>query len=296
MGRAAYGGPDGGLHPVRMEAYRDYLYGLGLSEKTVRLYLRKLEQAADWCRERGTTLLDVTATDLVDMCRIWPNSSATRTQVRTMLKHYWAMTGREDPPLPAVRVPPEPRGRCMAVTPEQARALVKTSLGWQPAGTAVLLGLYLALRAGEIAGARWSRFTSDGWYRVQGKGDVTAEIPVHPVLAEELEQLRRFGDWVFPGERQRQHVAAATVWNWTQSVAEAAGVGHIRVHDLRHTAIATVHDSTGDLRAASVFARHVKLQTTARYTRTSAARLVEAVNSLDYLGMRVLPAAAAFGL
>jgi len=267
-----------------MEGFRDYLTGVGLGDKTVRLYARKLEQAAAWCLTHGTSLYAISASEVATMCTIWPNTASTRGHVRTALRYYWQHVGRPDPPVGAVRVPPQPRGRCTAVAPEQARDLVKLSMGWQPEGTAVLLGLYLALRSSEIAAVQWSRFTADGWYRVTGKGDVTADLPVHPILAAELDRVKRFGDWVFPGERRRDHVSPATIWNWVQTVAEAAGVGHIRVHDLRHTAIATVHDTTGDLRAASVFARHAKIQTTVRYTRTTSAKLIDAVNSLDYLG------------
>lgn len=289
MSPTSHGGGGPILHPEGMEGYRDHLYGLGMSEKTARTYCRKLEQAVAWCRDNGTALYTITPTELVAMVTLWPNTASSRRQVRSTLQHYWQMVGRPDPPVAAIRVPPEPRGRCTAVSPEDARALVKTSLGWQPQGTAVLLGLYLALRASEIAAVQWSRFTADGWYRVQGKGAVTADLPVHPILADELAQLRRFGDWVFPGDRRRSHVTAQTVWNWTQEVAIEAGIGRIRVHDLRHTAISTVHDSTGDLRAASVFARHAKLSTTVRYTRTTSAKLIDAVNALDYLGMRAIP-------
>ena len=53
---------------------------------------------------------------------------------------------------------------------------------------------------------------------------------------------------------------------------------------LRHTAIATANDRTGDLRAAQEFARHARPETTAIYTRATAKRLWEALLALDYLG------------
>ena len=39
---------------------------------------------------------------------------------------------------------------CRALEPEDAALLAKTAKGWFPEGTAVLLGLYLALRALEM--------------------------------------------------------------------------------------------------------------------------------------------------
>ena len=266
---------------IGMETYRDHLYGLGFKPSTVRNYELRVRQASEWCREHETNLYDITATNIAAMLPTWPRTASVLSQVRAALKHYWTMAGRADPPVAAIPLPPPPRGVCRAVSPEHARALVKTALGWRPEGLAVLAGLYLALRATEIASMRWDRI-DDGWYTVTGKNSVTATLPIHPILESELASHRRRREWVFPG-RLDGHVTSQTIWNWTQLVAGEAGVGRIRVHDLRHTAIAEVHDRTGDLRAASVFARHAKIQTTERYTRTTAKKLIESVLALDYL-------------
>lgn len=53
-------------------------------------------------------------------------------------------------------------------------------------------------------------------------------------------------------------------------------------HRLRHTAIATLNDRTGDLRTAQAFARHASPETTVIYTRFPRRRLVAAVEALDY--------------
>jgi len=213
-----------------------------------------------------------------------PDTNSSRKQLRTALKHYWTMSGRIDPPARAVRVPPKPRGICRAIEPDDARILVKTALGWHPQGLAVLFGLYMALRAGEIASARWDRFSPEfDWYTVTGKGDVTATIPVHPVLCAELAGYQSAYVYLFPGSRRRAYVTATTVWQWTRDVAVEAGIGQIQTHQLRHTALATANDATGDLRATQAFARHARPETTAIYTRATAARLRAVVDALDYL-------------
>ena len=74
----------------------------------------------------------------------------------------------------------------------------------------------------------------------------------------------------------------ATIWNWVQEVACEAGIGEIGVHQLRHTALATANDETGDLRSVQTFARHADPATTSGYTRTTNARLVSVVEALDY--------------
>ena len=53
-------------------------------------------------------------------------------------------------------------------------------------------------------------------------------------------------------------------------------------HRLRHTALTTANDVTGDLRAVQDFAGHTDPAVTARYTRTSRDALSRAVMALDY--------------
>ena len=54
----------------------------------------------------------------------------------------------------------------------------------------------------------------------------------------------------------------ATIWTWTSQVAEAAGLGHVQTHRLRHTSLTTALDNTENLRAAAVVARHGRPQST----------------------------------
>ena len=150
------------------------------------------------------------------------------------------------------------------------------------AGLAVMLGLYAGLRREEIAGLRWAQITA-GWLSVVGKREVAGEIPLHPVLEERLRvaRLSRVSPFVFPGQGGG-HVAPATVWLWCRQLSGRALGFEISPHVLRHTAIATLNDTTRDLRAAQVFARHLSPETTVLYTRVSRRRLVEAVEAIDY--------------
>ncbi len=264
----------------------DHLIGLGLADATIRNYRAKVDAAARWLTEhRHVDLATATASDIRAFATTTPNTASTRRQLRVALGHWWAWQGRDDPPVGAVRVPPKRRGVCRALEPDEARAVVKVALGWRPKGLAVLCGLYLALRASEIAALRWDQFDRDlEWVTVTGKGDVTADLPVHPILAAELEDAQTAWRWLFPGSRGRAHVHPATIWNWTTEVCRAAGVGHVEPHRLRHTALATANDRLGDLRAVAAFARHARVETTQLYTRTSARQLRAVASALDYLG------------
>lgn len=264
--------------------FRDYLLAQGLSEKTVHVYVAKVEAASGWCEAQGVRLTTMSATDAARMARTFPNTTSTRRQLRTALKHYWEMLGISGP-TKAIRVPPKPSPRWRGLEPDDAARFVKAAKGWHPQGTVVLFGMYLALRREEIAVARWDRFDEfDSWYTVMGKGSRTDSLPVHPVLRDQLGAVRMMvkGDWVFPGSRGRAYVTPTTVSNWVDEVAARAGLGHIHPHQMRHTAIAMVNDSTGDLRTAQVFARHRRVESTQIYTRTTAEKLERAMESLDY--------------
>lgn len=263
-----------------IDEYVESLIARGLSDKTVRIYTRLIKRAY-------TALgpLDlVSASDLRRFADTFPNHSSIRRQLAVALRHYWQMQGHSGP-IGAIRVPPRPRARCRALHEEDARAMVKTAMDWYPEGLAVLFGFYLALRAAEIAAAQMQRFEADlGWYRVTGKLDVTAEIPVHPALAGEIDAASIVTDWIFPGHRGRDHVHPTTILTWTRTVAKAAGVeDHVWTHRLRHTALATANDNTGDLRSVADFARHRDMNVTMIYTRTTETNLKRVAGSLDYL-------------
>lgn len=263
-------------------AFADYLIGLGLNQRTVDYYVRHARHADEYLIKVGTSLDTCRATELAQWGNLLPNSHSSRGQAVAALRHYWIFTERRQPPAGAIRVPPRPEMVCRALEDYETRALVKVSVGWWPQGTAVLMGLYLALRRFEIAKAEWSRFDPPlEWYRVTGKRDKTATLPVHPVLASELVDRRGEG-WIFAG-RYGGSADPATIWQWIMKVAEVAEVPSMTPHRLRHTALTWAVDAGKQLRDVQTFARHSDPSMTAKYTRTTRNRLREVVDALDYL-------------
>lgn len=216
----------------------------------------------------------------------WPNTRASRIQLRVALGRFWTALDRQSLE-GAVRVPTKPRYACRALSEPQAAILARCAAGDDsPAGLAVALALYAGLRRLEIASLRWSDVDLEsGWLRIVGKGDVTGELPLHPELARKLDAARSgatSGTWVFPGRGPREHVNPTTVWTWSRRLSERALGLEVATHRLRHTAIATLNDRTGDLRTAQAFARHVSPETTTLYTRVSRSRLEAAVAAIIY--------------
>ena len=116
-----------------------------------------------------------------------------------------------------------------------------------------------------------------------GKLEIEATLPVHPVVREVLLPKMTAFPSVFPG-RSTMHVSPGTISKWVALVGTEAGIENLAPHRLRHTAIATVNDATGDLRLAQEFARHADITTTQIYTRVRRDRLLRAIDTLNYLG------------
>lgn len=260
-------------------SFGGYLIAQGLGPRTIQTYRLVLARA----EAAGVNIDRPDPAEIAGYAATIPNGHASRSHLRSTLRWYWEWK-KIDGPIKAVRVPPMPQMVCRALEDDQARDLVKVSLGWWPQGGAALLMAYLGLRRSEVAQAEWRRFNRDlTWYRVLGKGDKTADLPVNPVLAGELGPRRSEG-FIFPGSRDRLFVTPATVNLWISEVGLAVGLPDLTPHVLRHTCLATANDRLGDLRAVQTFARHAKPETTAGYTRTRLRQLEAVSASLDYLG------------
>jgi integrase len=262
---------------------RDHLLGRGLSPRTAHLYLREIGRARRWCEAHGHDVERLALRQVLDYVETRPFTFSTRKMTRDSLRHLWEITGHPDPPVKAIRVPRRPRAVCKALDEGDARILGKAARarGDDP-GLATCLGLYQALRRQEIATLRWECFDGRGWLTVTGKADITATIPVHPVVVDLLEAKgwQREG-YLFPGQYGGPS-SPARIWVWIRRVSDEAGVGQVAAHRLRHTALATANDATGDLRTVQAFARHADPRTTAGYTRATSTRLKAVVEAIDY--------------
>jgi len=265
---------DGGLHGA--------LLGLGLAPRSVQLYARTIQNALAYFDAAGWDLSRATPEQVASYAGTTKLTHGVRTTLRISLGHYWGLVEHPSPPARAVRCPPKPAMVCRAPDEDDARLLGKAARArGDHKGLAVILGMYQAMRREEIATSRWDSLDGRGWMTVVGKGAKSRTIPVHPVTEVALASTERRSEWVFPG-RVHGHVSPASIWNWVREVADDAGIGLVRPHQLRHLALATQNDNTGDLRAVQHFAGHARSATTEGYTRATRAALLKVSRSLDY--------------
>lgn len=257
---------------------------MGLGTRTIEQYLSAIRYAERWCCDNGYALRTLPATGLLELAETLPFTWSSRRRMRSALKAYWEATGRKNAPTKAIRVPRKPYMRSRALEIPVAAELEKAARArGDRKGLVVLLGLYLGLRRLELAQLRWRDFDAElEWVTVAGKGDIIADLPIHPVLREALRSTPNLGDdWLFPG-RFGASASPVTMWEWVKQVAKEAQLGPIATHVLRHTCLTTANDATGDLRAVQMFARHARPDTTAGYTRVSTKRMIHVMLSLDY--------------
>ena len=266
-----------------IDAYVEYLTGLGLAPGTIQNYRFRLVQAFTAANELGLDLNEPSAVALAQIRGCFVESNTTLRQVRNALGHYYDMRGVVAP-LKALRVPRKPTYHWRGLETPDAMALAREATKWDPEGLAVLVALYMGLRREEIATMRWDRFSPDlATYTVFGKGSSQDTVPVADALKPFLESHRSPYVWLFPGSETR-HVSPATVNMWVKRVAEAAGIdpASISTHHLRHTAIGFVCDKKG-IRVAQRFARHARIDTTQIYTRAPEREVRLSANMMPWL-------------
>jgi integrase len=271
---------------VRWESrYRDHLLGEGLAHKTVTEYVRKMVRVEKWAKQHGTHPASMSATHVEELVKDFPNTLASLGQLRSALKYYWEMLGRDrSGPYRAVLLPREEVPPPQPLEPDEYSRLIKVARGWYPEGLAVIAGLFLGLRREAIAQMNWHGFDRDyEWYRFLTKGRKVYTRPVHPYLRGQLAQHRTAYVYLFPGSRGRAHVTGATINLWVDRVSQAAGIGHVAPHRQRQTCATEMNDNGPGIEYTSEFLGHAKLTTTMRYTRLKQARLIEAMHALDAL-------------
>jgi integrase len=258
---------------VQADDLVDALIGLGFSRKTIACYLPYIRRAEAWAARNGYTLDSITAT---------AHSGLRRNEIGTL---RWSQIGQD--------------GWLTVV----GKGDVTRSIPLHNAILDALGGIRPADRsAGSPQGSEW---VFPGRYG--GQPPMPEPAPLSFLLSILKGRGRRVA-WVasllLAPEPQVRHVASrdpsrrfngsrrvatgrgllnpTTLWGWIREVSRDAGLGDIKPHILRHTALSTALDRTRDLRAVQELAGHARPETTAGYTRVRRDRLVEVVTAIDY--------------
>ena len=140
-------------------------------------------------------------------------------------------------------------------------------------------------RPSEAMRARWPEFDAEPGFWVKPSAHTKQrrvhKLPLSPVAIELVERLRtnRKGEWVFPGDKKGEHLAA--LWHVWQSVRERAGLGQeARLYDLRHTFASLGAGGGLSLPIIGRLLGHTQPRTTQRYAHLADDPLREAAEKI----------------
>lgn len=138
------------------------------------------------------------------------------------------------------------------------------------------LGVLAGLRAGEIARVAGGDMDIADDLHVEGKGKKRRSIPVEDARLRAMLRAVPVGQFAFPSPRGG-HLTPGHV---TKLLSAALGPGWTG-HTLRHRFATDLHEAGVDLLISSELLGHSRVETTQRYTKTSADRKREAIRSLS---------------
>lgn len=281
--------PAGWRAPLR--EFADYMHAGGRRPRTVSLWLSILRRFALQHPEPYA----VTTACLTSWLAAQEWAPETRKSARIALRAFYRravaaghMTSSPGEELASVRVP---RALPRPTTADAYRtALLEAN---DRDRLMLLLAGHAGLRAAEIAQLHPVHDLVDGFLYVVGKGGDQRRVPVHPLVAAEIEEelarrragghgtgFRWTGDlaadgFLFPSPTGG-HIAAGSVSRRLSAILPGAWTGHT----LRHRFASETYAATRDLRAVQELLGHASPLTTARYTATPDAALRAAVLGL----------------
>jgi len=221
-----------------------------------------------------------------------PPTARTRNHLRAVLMGFGeflieraAATENLASGLPRIR---EPQDIPKALEPDAARRVLAAA---RAVGgiveVLVMVLIYGGLRKSEARLLEWSDVDEDcSWVRFRGKGGKTRAVPLHRDARQVLRTWRLEAwdpRWVFPSPRfPGRPISERWMGEVIQELGELAGLSRLHPHLLRHTAATQLMEDGADLRTVQEFLGHADPKTTALYTRVRPARVLEAVERMEF--------------
>lgn len=201
-----------------------------------------------------------------------PFADSTRHTYDASLRaffHWCVVAGvRPDDPMAGLPRPRDGRREAVGLRSEHVVRLLASGIRARTR-TMVLLAAYQGFRVSEIANVRGSDVDVIGQtIRVDGKGNVVAYLPLHPVIAAEAQKYGR-GWWFVqhvPNHRSRSGgpILGGSVGRIVGDAMARAGIPG-SAHSLRHWFASELLRQGADIRVVQQLLRHASLATTERY-------------------------------
>lgn len=289
------GGTLGGSGDMRwataVDLWADWMRSEGIRPRTIELRRYQISHLGDDILRRSPWR--VKSSDLIAWMAQQEWASETRRSYRSAINGFYAWAIRaghtKRNPVADIKAPKMIRGR---PKPAPDRILdAAFAIATDADRMMITLAAYAGLRRAEIAVFRMD-LIEDNKIRVTGKGDHVRSVPVHSLLAAELDaELDRRAEgkrgsgyryssgigegWMFPG-RHGGHLTPNAVGKRLTKLLGPGWTGHT----LRHRFLTRVLDKSGNLAVAQELAGHASPATTRIYAGPTDVALRDAVNAI----------------
>lgn len=198
----------------------------------------------------------------------------------------WETTGIEKNPAEKMKMLPTNNEKNCILSDEDMRkiiALSKDSQNKSLFAIIVMLG-YTGGRKREVLDARWEHIDLENNTLLvpKAKSGKPRQIPLNDVTKKLLVSLPTFGtgeEFVFPNPKTGKPFTSV-YYGW-DAIRTKAGLGHVRMHDLRHNFASWLVMSGETLYTVQHILGHADPKTTQRYAHLSNGHLVSASNKLQ---------------
>ena len=144
---------------------------------------------------------------------------------------------------------------------------------------AIRLLLLTGCRSNEILSLKWSDYREGHLYlrdSKTGPRTVWLSSPARGIL----DGLPRRGAWIFPARRRRGFLDRTVIQDYWQKVRDEAGLGDVRLHDLRHSYASVALLNGATVPTIARLLGHNDTATTLKYTHLNHAAIREAVKAV----------------
>jgi site-specific recombinase XerD len=185
----------------------------------------------------------------------------------------------------------QPRKLPVVLSPEEVARLLEATPGIKyKAALSVAYGA--GLRVSELVSLKVSDIDSERMLiRIeQGKGRKDRYVMLAPVLLDLLRTWWEFAhprSWLFPGQNRISPLSSRQFNRACHAAARMAGIEkRVTPHTLRHSFATHLLEQNVDIRVIQVLLGHVKLDTTALYTRVATKTIREVKSPLEHLVLK----------
>jgi integrase len=134
--------------------------------------------------------------------------------------------------------------------------------------TAIRLLLFLGLRRSEVLGARWADVDFEGaTLALADTKTGPRRVPLNAPALAVLTALPRSSEWLIPGREDGE--ALVNLDKPWRRIRAAAGLGKVRIHDLRHSFASAAVGGGETLYLVQALLGHTNSSTTERYSHLS---------------------------